>query len=87
MSGDHVDIIRERKETAVDRPQYLFGVAAGQVGSAYGACEEGVSRDEEGMVGDVKATAALGMAGGVDDGSGETDDGDGLAVFEVFIGG
>ena len=64
----------------------LVGVAAGEVGAAHGAGEECVSRDEEGVVGEVEAGAALGVAGGVEDGGGEAGDGDGLVVGEVGVG-
>ena len=64
-----------------------MGVASGEVGSAYGAGEEGVSGEEEGLVGEVEADAALGVAGGVEDGAGEAGDGDGVAVVEVVVGG
>ncbi len=64
-----------------------LGVASGEVGAAYGAGEEGVSGDEKGVVGEVEADAALGVAGGVEDGAGESGDGDGAAVGEVVVGG
>lgn len=81
MAGDHSDVVREGQETVVDRLQDLLSVAAGQVGSAYGAAKEGVSGDENGLIRDVEAAAALGVTWSVDDGAGESDDGDGLAVF------
>lgn len=60
--------------------QDLLGVASGQVGSADGASEEGVPGDEKGLIREVETTAAQGVAGGMDDGSGEAGDGDGFAV-------
>ena len=53
----------------MDGVEELLGVASGEVGAAYGAGEQGVSGDEEGLVGEVEAAAALGVAGGMDDGA------------------
>ena len=47
----------------------LLRVAAGKIGAAYGAGEEGISREEQGLLGEVEADAALGVAGGVEDGA------------------
>ena len=44
----------------------LAGVAAGEVGAADGAGEESVSGEEEGLVGEVEADGAFGVAGGVE---------------------
>lgn len=71
----------------MNRPQYLLTIASREVSSAYGTGEEGITGDEEGMIGEIEATAALGVARGVDDGAAQTDDGNGLAVFEVIVGG
>lgn len=87
MAGNYFGVIGEGQEAVVDRLQELLGVASGQVGSTYGTGEEGVSGDQEGLIGEVKAAAALGVARGVDDRAGESDDGDGLAVPEIFVGG
>ena len=75
------------KKTVVDGLEEGAGVAAGEVGASDGAGEEGVAGDEEFVVGEVEAAAAFGVAGGVDDGAGESCDGDELAVFEVVVGG
>ena len=64
----------------------LAGVAAGEVGAADGAGEEGVSGEEEGLVGEVEADAAFGVAGGVEDGAGDAGDGDEFAVCEGVVG-
>ncbi len=77
---------REGEEAVVDGLEELFCVAAGEVGAAYGAGEEGVAGDQEFLVGEVEAGAALGVAGGVEDGGGEAGDRDGLVVGEVGVG-
>ena len=87
MAWDYFDVIGEGEKAVVDRLQDLLGVAAGEIGSADGAGEKGVTGNEEGLVGQVEAAAAVGVARGVDDGAGESDDGDRLAVLEVFVGG
>ena len=73
----------------------LAGVAAGEVGSAYGAGEESVAGEQQGLVREIEADAALGVAGGVKDGAGEAglvllgvgSDGDGFAVVEGVVRG
>lgn len=47
MAGDDGDFVGEGEEGVVDGMEELLGVAAGKVGAAYGAREEGVSCDEE----------------------------------------
>jgi hypothetical protein len=81
------DVVGKGEEAVVYGGDELAGVAAGEVGAAYGAGEEGVSGEEEGLVGKVEADAALGVAGGVENGAGEADDGDALAVVEGVVGG
>jgi hypothetical protein len=70
----------------VNRGQELLGVAAGEVSSAYGAGEEGVSSQQESLVREVEADTAFGVAGGVEDRAGEAGDGDELAVVEGVVG-
>ncbi|MCU1224500.1 MAG: hypothetical protein JWQ42_2593 [Edaphobacter sp.] len=65
----------------------LAGVAPGQIGAAYGSGEEGVSSEEERLVGEIETATALGVAGGVEDGAGETRDRDVLTVLEVVVRG
>ena len=65
----------------------LAGIASGEVGAAYGSGEEGVSGQEEGVVGEVEAGAALRVAGGVEDLPAKACDRYGLAVFEAGVGG
>ena len=43
MAGNDGDFIGEGEEAVVDGVEELAGVAAGEVGAAYGAGEEGVS--------------------------------------------
>jgi hypothetical protein len=87
VAGDDCDLIGEGEETVVDGGDELAGVAAGEVGAADGAGEKGVSGEKEGLVGQVEADAALGVARGVEDGAAETGDGDELAVVEGVVGG
>ena len=63
----------------------LAGVASGQVRAAYGSGEEGISGEQEGLVGKIETAAARGVAGGVQDGAGESRDRDVLAVLEVVV--
>lgn len=65
----------------------LTGIASGQVRAAYGSGEEGIAGEQEGLVGKIETAAALGVAGGVQDGAGESRDRDVLAVLEVVVGG
>jgi hypothetical protein len=86
VSGDDYDFVGKRQKAVMDGTDELFFVTSGEVCSAYGTCEEGVSGDEQGLVREIKARAALGVAGGVEDYAGETGDGDGLVVGEVGVG-
>ena len=87
MSGDDGDLVWEGEETVGDRRQKFAGVASGEVGTSDGAGEEGISCEEEGLVGKVETDAAFGVAGGVEDGAGEASDGDEFAVLEGVIWG
>ena len=87
MAWDDDDVVRKGEEAVVDGGDELAGVAAGEVGATYGAGEEGVAGEEEGLVGKIEADAALGVAGGVEDGAAEAGDGDKLAVVEGVVGG
>ena len=71
MTGDDFGGVGQGPKMVMDGVQQLAGVASGQVGAADGAGEESVSGDEEALLGKVEADAALGVAGGVEDGAGE----------------
>jgi hypothetical protein len=86
VSRQDPDVIREGKKAVVDGLEELPGIASGEVRAAYGAGEEGVSGEEERVLREVQAGAALGVAGGVEDGAGEADDADALVVSEVGVG-
>ena len=51
MAGDDGDLVGEGEQALVDGGEELAGVASGEVGAAYGAGEEGVSGEEEVLVG------------------------------------
>jgi hypothetical protein len=95
VAGDDSDLVGEGQESVADRGKELAGVAAGEIGAAYGAGEEGVSCEEKGLVREVKADGAFGVAGGVEDGACEArstalgggSDGDEFAVVEGVVGG
>ncbi len=70
----------------MDGGEELADITSGEVGAAYGAGEEGVSCQEEGLGGEIEADAAFGVARGVEDGSGKAGDGDELSVFEGVVG-
>lgn len=61
--------VGEWEQFLVDGVDEGAGVAAGQVGAADGSGEEGVAGEEEILGGKVEADAALGVAGGVEDGA------------------
>jgi hypothetical protein len=87
VAGDNDDLVGEGEEAVVDGGEELVGVAAGEVSAADGAGEKGVSGEEQGLVGKVETDAALGVAGGMEDGAAEAGDGDELAVIEGVVGG
>ncbi len=87
MAGDYFDLVWEGEEAVADGGEELAHVAAGEIGATYGAGEEGVSCEQKGVVGEVEADGAFGVAGGVKDGAGEACDGDELAVVEGVVGG
>ncbi len=70
----------------MDRGEELARVASGEVRTAYRAGKEGVSGDEEGVVGKIEAGAAFRVSWGMKDGSAESDDADGEVIAEVGIG-
>lgn len=71
----------------MDGREELPGVAAGQVGAAYGSGEESVTGEEEGVGGEVEADGAFSVAGGVEDVASKASDGDELAVVKGIVGG
>ncbi len=95
VAGEDAGGVGEGEEAVVDGAEELFGVAAGEVGAADGVGEEGVSGEEEVVVGEVETEASLRVAGGVEDGSGEAglvtlgggSDGDDAAVGGAEVGG
>jgi hypothetical protein len=87
VPGNDGDLVGQSEKSVVDGGQKLANVPAGEVRAAYGACEEGVSGEEEGLGGEVEADAAFGVAGGVEDGTGDAGDGDELAVLEGVVWG
>jgi hypothetical protein len=98
VAGNYGDVVGKGEEALVDRGEELRGIASGKVGAAYGTGEESVAGEEEGLVREVEADAAFGVAGGVEDGAGEArstalgggfdgSDGDELAVVEGVVGG
>jgi hypothetical protein len=94
VAGNHGDFVGEGEESLVDGADELAGVAAGKVGAAYGTGEESVPGQEEGLVGEVEADGAFGVAWSVKDEASETlqtvfqggSDGDEFAVFEGVVG-
>jgi hypothetical protein len=86
VAGDDCDVVGQCEQAGVDGVEEFAGVAAGKVGAADGAREEGVSGEEEGLLGKVEADAAFCVAGSVEDGSGEAGDGDDFAVVEGVVG-
>jgi hypothetical protein len=85
VAWDDGNVIGKGEEGVVDGFDELAGVAAGEIGSANGAGEEGVSREEKSLLGEIEADAAFGVAGGVEDGAGQASNGNDLAIFEVGV--
>jgi len=63
----------------------LLHGAAGEIGAADGAGEEGVAGDEFLLSGEIKADAAFGMAGGVEDLGGERSGSDGFSGGDAAV--
>ena len=63
VAGNDSYLVGQGEEAVVDGGEKLADVAAGQVGAAYGAGEEGVSGEEESLGWKVEADAAFGVAG------------------------
>jgi len=72
VAGNDFNFIGKSEQTVVNGREELAGVASGEVGAANRAGEEGVSGQQERLVGKVEADAAFGMAGGVQDRTGDT---------------
>lgn len=70
----------------MDRLDELLGVASWEIGAAYGAGEEGISGEEQRLLGEIEADAAFGVAWSMEDGAGQSRDGDDLAVFQAGVG-
>ena len=94
MAGNDGDFVGEGEEAFVDGVKKFAGVASGEVGAAYGAGEESVSGQEEGLVREVETDGAFGVAGRVEDDAGEAlltalggrPDGDEFAIVEGVVG-
>lgn len=69
MAGDDRDVVGEGKQGIVNGFQEFFRVASGEIGATYGACEECVSGEQEGLLGEVETNAAFGVTRGVEDGA------------------
>lgn len=67
MSGDDGDLVGEGEKALVDGGKKLACVATREVGATDRAGEECVSSEEKGLVGEIEADAAFGMAGRVED--------------------
>ena len=85
MAREDCDVVGEGEERIADGFEELLGVASGEVGAADRAGKEGVSGEEKGLLREIEADAALGVAGGVEDGACQAGDGDDLAVFEAGV--
>jgi len=86
VAGQNFGFIWEREQAVLDGIENLVRVAAGEVGAADAACEEGVAGDEQAERGEVEAYGALGVAGSMEDLGGVTREAYEEAVGEVFIG-
>ncbi len=77
----------QNQQASFDRVDDLTTVAAGQVGAAYAAGEQGIACDEQIEWSEVQADAALGVAGGVNDLGWIGVQADFEAVLEAGVGG
>jgi len=95
VAGEDARVVGEGEKMGVDGAEEGGGVASGEVGAADGAGEEGIAGEEEVLVGEVEADAALGVTGGVEDVGGDAlltalrrgTDGDQAAVIEAEVRG
>lgn len=71
VAGEDAGDVGKGEEAVVDGAEELAGVAAGEVGAADGVGEEGVTGEEEVVLGEEEAEAAGGVAGSVEDGGGD----------------
>ena len=79
VAGDYYRFVWEGQDRVVEGVEDFLHRAAGEVGAADGAGEEGVAGDQLFFCGEVEADAAFGMAGSVQDVCGERPGGDGLS--------
>ncbi len=86
MSGDDRDLVGKGEEGIADGLDELLRIAAGKIGTSYGAGEEGISGEQESLLGKVKADAAFSVTGSVENRAGESCDRDELAIFEFGVG-
>jgi len=93
VTGEHNGLVGQREQLVVDGAEEHRSVAAGQVGASNGAREKRVACQQQVLFGEVEADAALGMAGGMKDATGEGwrsvadgPDGDELTLVEGIVG-
>jgi hypothetical protein len=77
VAGDDYYLVWKGEERVMDGLNELLAVASGKIGAAYGAGKEGVPGEKEGLLGEIEADAAFGVAWGMEDGAGKT----GSALF------
>lgn len=85
MAGDYNRFVGQGQHCVVQRAHDLLHRAAGQVGAADRAGEESVAGDEFFFRGEVKADAALGVAGGMQDLGGVRSGGDGFSGGDALV--
>jgi hypothetical protein len=86
VAGDDLDFVVEREQAGSDGVKDLGVVAAGEIGAADGALEEGVAGKDHVERDEMEADGALGVAGGVYDLSGKRGESDDGAVRERLVG-
>ena len=67
VAGDDYGFVGQSQDCVVEGAEDFWHGAAGEVGAADGAGEEGVAGDQFLFCGEVEADAAFGVAGGVED--------------------
>ena len=87
MTGHDFGVVGECEQASLDGVDDLLEVAAGEIGAADAACEEGVTGDKYLERREVKADGPLGVARGVEDQRWVALEADARAIVKAFVGG
>ena len=85
MAWDDDGFVRQSQDGVVQGAEDFLHGAAGEIGAADGASEEGVAGDELLLGGEVETDATFGVAGSVEDIGGEGSGGDGFSGGDAAV--